>query len=138
MKIQNPQQKPLQEVMENLSGKYPGAVIKKPFLTPRTIIAPKDNFKFLIRDRKTFLKIDFIPPVLWVIGSLVLAAVILSVVLSLLMGQFSLGFGGALWVILAMLIVKAIFKGRNKQKFDTFYADVQDAVDNRHDASSIF
>lgn len=137
MKIQNPQQKPLQEVMEKLSGKYPGAVIKKPFLTPYTIIAPKDNFKFLVRDKKTFFRIDFIPPVLWVIGAIVLAAVLVSVIASLLAGQFVFGIGGAVWIILAMLIVKAVFKGMNKQKFDTFQADVEDAV-NRNEASSIF
>ncbi len=83
MKIQNPQQKPLQEIMQQLSGKYPGAVIKKPFLTPYTLILPRDNFKFLLRDKKTFFRIDFIPPVLWVIGAIVLAAVFLSVVASL-------------------------------------------------------
>ena len=137
MKIQNPQQKPLQEVMEKLSDKYPGAAIKKPFLTPYTIIAPKDNFKFLVRDKKTFFRIDFIPPVLWVIGAVVLAAVLVSAIMSLLAGQFVFGIGGALWIILAMLIVKAVFKGMNKQKFDAFQADVEDAV-NRNDASSIF
>lgn len=137
MKVQNPQRKPLQEVMQQLSGKYPGAVIKKPFLTPNTIIAPKDNFKFLVRDKKTFFTIDFIPPVLWVIGAIVLAAVLVSVIMSLFAGQFVIGIGGALWFILALVIVKAIFKSRNRQAFETFQADVSDAV-NRNEASSIF
>ncbi len=138
MKVQNMQRKPLEEVMDGLSGKYPGAVIKKPFLTPRTIIVPKDNFKFLVRDKKTFFMIDFIPPVLWVLGAIVLAAVLLSTILSLLAGQLAFGVGGALWVVLAMLIVKAIFKGRNREKFETFKADVEDALNRRQDASSIF
>jgi len=64
MKIQNPQQKSLEEVLSQLAVKYPGAVIKKPFLTPNTIIAPQDNFKFLVRDKKAFFRVDFIPPVL--------------------------------------------------------------------------
>lgn len=137
MKIQNPQQKPLQEVMDRLSGKYPGAVIKKPFLTPLTIIAPKDNFKFLLRDKKTFFVIDFIPPALWLIGAVVLGAVLLSAVMSMLMGRFVFGVGGALWIVVAMLIVKAVFKSRNQQKFDTFRADVEEAL-QKQDASSIF
>ncbi len=63
---------------------------------------------------------------------------LLSTILSLLAGQLAFGVGGALWVVLAMLIVKAIFKGRNREKFETFKADVEDALNRRQDASSIF
>jgi hypothetical protein len=137
MKIQNPHNKPLQEVLSSLSSKYPGSEIKKPFLTPRTIIAPHENFKFLVRDKKSFFFIDCIPPVLWVIGAVVLSFVLASGVLSLIYGQFVLGIGGALFIIVSLLIVKVIFKSMNKQKFDTFYADVRTAV-NKDESSSIF
>ncbi len=137
MKIQNPQQKPLPEILSQLAVKYPGSVIKKPFLTPTTIIAPKGNFKFLVRDKSTFLRIDFIPPVLWTIAAILLSMVFISAVLSLIYGQFVFGFGGVLWIILALLVVKAIFKSRNKGQFDAFYADVQQAVSS-DEQSSIF
>lgn len=137
MKIQNPQHKSLPEILSQLAVKYPGAVIKKPFLTPNTIIAPKGNFKFLVRDKNAFLRIDFIPPVLWTIGAIILSMVFISLVLSLIYGQFVFGFGGVLWMILAILAVKAIFKSRNKNQFDAFYADVQQAV-NSDEQSSIF
>jgi hypothetical protein len=137
MKIQNPQNKPLQEVLLGLSVKYPGSVIKKPFLTPNSIFVPKENFKFLVRDRKTFFKIDFAPPVLWVIGAIRLSFLLVSIVLSLIYGQLVFGIGGALWIILGLLIVKAIFKSVNKSKFEDFYIDVRNAVD-KDDASSIF
>lgn len=137
MKIQNTHNKPLQEILVELSAKYPRSEIKKPFLTPRTILAPHENFKFLVRDRKTFLKIDFIPPVIWVIGAIILSFILVSIVLSIINGQFVFGIGGALWIVLGLLIVKAIFKSMNKQKFETFYADVQSAV-NKDDATSIF
>jgi hypothetical protein len=137
MKIQNPQSKPLQEVLLRLSAKYPDVTIKKPFLSPNTIFVPKENFKFLVRDRKTFLKIDFIPPVLWVIGGIILSLILVSAVLSLIYGQLVFGLGGALWIILGLLIVKAIFKSVNKPKFEEFYIDVRNAVD-KDDASSIF
>lgn len=137
MKIQNPTNKPLPEVLNALALKYPGSVIKKPFLTPYTIIAPHENFKFLVRDRKTFFKIDFMPPVIWTIGAVVLSMVLVSGVLSLIYGQFIFGIGGVLWILLGLLIVKAVFKSVNKNKFDSFYVDVQDAV-NKNDQSSIF
>jgi hypothetical protein len=137
MKIQNPNNKPLQEILVALSPKYPGSEIKKPFLSPKTILSPHENFKFLVRDRKTFLKIDFIPPVIWVIGAVILSFIFVSVVLSVINGQFVFGIGGALWIVLGLLIVKYIFKSMNKQKFETFYADVQSAV-NKDDATSIF
>lgn len=137
MKIQNPTNKPLAEVLNGLALKYPGSVIKKPFLTPNTIIAPHDNFKFLVRDRKTFFKIDFMPPVIWVIGAVLLSMVLVSAVLSLIYGQLVFGIGGAIWILLGLFLVKILFKSRNKNKFDTFYIDVQDAV-NKNDQSSIF
>lgn len=137
MKIQNPHNKPLQEILFSLSAKYPGSEIKKPFLSPITILAPQENFKFLVRDRKTFLKIDFIPPVIWVIGAVILSFILVSIILSVINGQFVFGIGGALWIVLGLLIVKYIFKSMNKQKFETFYADVQSAV-NKDDSTSIF
>ncbi|WP_118976680.1 hypothetical protein [Taibaiella koreensis] len=138
MKVQNPQSKPLQEVLSRLASKYPGAEIKKPFLTPRTIIAPSDNFKFLVRDRSQFFKVDFTPPVLWIIAAIVLSSVMVSAILSLIYGQFVFGFGGVLWILLSLVIVKAIFKSRNKAKFDAFYADLQHAVNSSDDSSQIF
>lgn len=137
MKIQNTQNKSLQEVLAQLATKYPGAEIKKPFLTPRTIIAPYGNFKFLVRDRTQFFKVDFIPPVLWILAAIVLGSVMVSALLSIIYGQFVFGFGGVLWILLSLLIVKAIFKSKNKAKFDAFYADLQQAAHS--DAqSSIF
>lgn len=136
MKIENPQNRTLDEVLFSLSAKYPGSEIKKPFLTPRSILAPHENFKFLVRDKKTFFNIDFGPPVIWVIGAVIISFVLASIILSIIYGQFVLGIGGALWIILGMLLVKYIFKSRNKAKFETFYADVQSAV-NSHDNTSI-
>src|SRR5205809_415896 len=115
MKIQNPYNKPLQKILVRLSAKYPGSEIKKPFLSPKTILAPQENFKFLVRDRKTFFKIDFIPPVIWVIGAVILSFILVSIVLSIINGQFVFGIGGALWIVLGLLIVKSIFKSMNKQ-----------------------
>ena len=137
MKVQNPQNVPLETILEGLSIKYPGAVIKKPFLTPRTIIAPYENFKFLLRDRKTFYKIDFTPPVLWVVGAVVLSIVVMTAILSIIYGQFVPSIGGALWIVLSVLLIKVIYKSRNQQKFDNFYADVQSAINGRG-GSSIF
>jgi len=137
MKVENPQNVALETVLAGLSTKYPGAVIKKPFLTPRTIIAPHENFKFFLRDRKTFFKIDFAPPVLWVIGAVVLSIVAMTIIISLIYGQFVPSFGGALWIVLSVLLIKVVYKSRNKQKFDNFYADVQSAI-NGHTGSSIF
>ncbi len=137
MKVQNPYNKSLQEILAQLAPKYPGAVIKKPFLTPQTIIAPKDNFKFLVRDRSSFFRIDFMPPVIWTIGAIVLSMVMLTTILSLIYGQLVFGFGGVLWILLALLIVKSIFKSRNKSQFEAFYADLQQAVSN-DPQSSIF
>ncbi len=137
MKIQNPNNKPLQEVLAALEFKYPGSVIKKPFLTPLSILAPSENFKFVLRDRKSFLKVDFIPPVIWVIGGVLLSLVLVSAVMSIIYGQLVFGIGGALWIVLGIFIVKAIFKSMNKAKFEAFYSDVQDAV-NKRDNTSIF
>jgi len=137
MKIENPQNRSLQEVLSRLASKYPGAEIKKPFLTPRTIIAPRENFKFLVRDRSQFFRVDFTPPALWIVAAIVLSSVLVSAILSLIYGQFVFGFGGVLWILLILLIVKAIFKSRNKAKFDAFYTDLRHAV-NSNDESSIF
>jgi len=63
--------------------------------------------------------------------------VFVSLVLSLIYGQFVFGFGGVLWIILALFVVKAIFKSRNKSRFDVFYADLQQAV-NSDQQSTIF
>ena len=137
MNIQNPQGKPLPEVLARLAVKYPGSEIKKPVLTPETIIAPFSNYKFLVRNKKGYLKVDFTPPVLWVIGAVILSAVFLSAILSAIYGQFVFGIGGALWIVLAILVVKAIFKSRNRDQFNKFYTDVREAVDRDND-SAIF
>lgn len=138
MKIQNPTAKPLQEIAAQLEQKYPGVIVKKPFLTPNTIFVPTENFKFLVRERKSFLVVDFIPPVLVNILSIILSIVLFSGLLSLMFGQFSFGIGGGLWIVLVFLIVKAIFKSTKKEKFEAFYKDVEDAIQGTQSDSRIF
>ncbi|RQO30214.1 hypothetical protein DBR32_11585 [Taibaiella sp. KBW10] len=138
MKIQNPTAKPLQEIADQLSQKYPGVTVKKPFLSGNTIFIPTENFKFLLRERKTQLIVDFVPPVLVSILSIVLSIVLLSAVLSLIYGQFVFGFGGALWLVLGFLVAKAIFKSTKKERFENFYKDVEEAIQGRQSDSRIF
>lgn len=130
--IPNPANVPLDALLPRLQDRYPNAEIKKPFLSPRIINVPVDNFKMIVRaqPKRNRLWIDFIPPVLWTILGMAGTAFIVSLVLSLIFGQMIIGVG-ALVVILGFVITKAIFKSRNRARFANFEDEVQRALQPR-------
>lgn len=138
MRIENQNNISIDELLDNLKGRYPSAEIKKPFLSPRSIFIPVNNMKHIIRPKGAYFNTDFILPIAVAIIALFGSMIIFSVVLSLIFGQFVFGIGGALWIVLAVLATKAIYKSVKKEEFNVFYSDVRDAMTKTKSNSSIF
>ena len=137
MQIDNPQKASLQEILPRLQGLYPAAVIKKPWIGPEIISIPVDNFRFFIRRRRNNGRLitDFQPPVLWTVLAMLGVVVVVSVLLTVLLRTPVIGGMGWLPIVLGVFVVKAIFKSRNKERFDRFDADVTRAAQGAEEGS---
>lgn len=138
MKIENQNNISVDELLDNLKSRYPAAEIKKPFLSPRSIIIPVNNMKHVIRPKGAYFNTDFVLPVVVAVIALLGSMIIFSVILSLIAGQFVFGIGGALWIVLAVFATKAIYKSVKKEEFNVFYEDLRAAVNASKSDSSIF
>ncbi len=138
MRIENQNNISIDELLDNLKSRYPAAEIKKPFLTKRSIIIPVNNMKHVIRPKGADFNTDFVLPVWVAIVALFGSMILFSGVVSLIYGQLMFGFGGVLWIVLAVLATKAIYKSTQKEAFNAFYSDVRDAMTKTRSDSSIF
>lgn len=138
MRIENQNNISIDELLANLKDRYPTAEIKKPFLTKRSIIIPVNNMKHVIRPRGADFNTDFVLPVWVAIVALFGSMILFSGIVSLIYGQLMFGIGGALWILLAVLATKAIYKSVKKEEFGVFYSDVRDAMTKTRSDSSIF
>jgi hypothetical protein len=120
IKIPNPRNETLQQLLPRVQEQYPGATIKKVFLSPEAIFIPYNNFKFVVRRKNDVYKIDHTLPVLYAIGAVVVSMVLVSIVMSLIYGQFVWGIGGALWIVLGIVIMKYLFQTIKKDEFEQF------------------
>jgi hypothetical protein len=120
MQITNSQSKSVQQIFSEVQQHFPKAQLKKPFLSPQTIIIPHDNFKYLLRYKQNYLQVDFIPPVMWLIGGMLAGFALFTIVLSLIFQQLIISFGGAIPVIVGMLLMKVVFKSTRKDEFKSF------------------
>lgn len=120
IKIPNPRNQTLQELLPRVQEQYPNATIKKIFLSPEAIFIPYHNFKFVVRRKNDLFKIDHTLPALYAIGAVVLSVIFVSIVMSLIYGQFMLGFGGALWIVLGIFLMKYLFQTIKKDEFEQF------------------
>ena len=59
---------------------------------------------------------------LWAVGAVIISSVLVSAILTLIYGQFAWGFGGALWVILGIVIMKYFFRATHRAQFESFKA----------------
>jgi hypothetical protein len=120
MKLPNPQQETLQQLLPRIAANYPNARIKKVLWTPEAIFVPHDNFKFVVRRHKQNLKIDHTLPVIYVIGAVIISVILVSIVMSIIYGRPMLGVGGALWIVLGIFTMKYIFQQVKKDEFLQF------------------
>lgn len=100
MKIRKETHETLDSVAALLQPQYPGAAVTKPFLSGKILTVPYENIKFIMRDKKDHLFVDIIP------GA----------------GQRTVG---VLFGAIGLLISKAIFKSRNKEKIQNFLQDAE-------------
>ncbi|MBO9593065.1 MAG: hypothetical protein J7599_09150 [Niabella sp.] len=143
MKVTNPTGKTLKEIQDNLSFHYPDVKIKKAFFNafgPQHLLIPSGNMKHIVRPAKsnTVLVTDFIPPVLLTIAALLASIVIVSVVFTIILQVPFFGGVGGLGFVLCFLLVKALYKSANKQKFEQFHTDLQLALTRSSQPGSIF
>lgn len=144
MKLENTTEKSLEEIMAGLTGYYPEAKIKKPFLGigPQALILPAGNIKHILRPLKKDNKVlvaDFTPPVGLVIAAVLLGlagAIVMAVLVFNAGGRFSIG--GVLWIVAMLLVLKAFYKSRNKETFDRFYDNVRSVIMGTHNPGSLF
>lgn len=104
MKINKETHESLEDVLALLLEEFPGANIKKPLLSKSMIFVPYENFEFILRDKKSYLAVDFMLPVAQRSSAAVL-------------------FGA--W---GLLIWKAVFKSRRKEKFNDFISRAELAI----------
>ncbi len=127
--IANPTNTSLTALLPSIQRRYPGAGLKKPFLSPQIISVPVENYKMIIRaqpKRARFI-VDFTPPILWSILGMLGMAFVVSFLLSMLLQTPVLGFGAVI-LLLGFYITKAIFKNTKKAQMEAFHADVQRAM----------
>ncbi|RQO30215.1 hypothetical protein DBR32_11590 [Taibaiella sp. KBW10] len=137
MKIENPGEKPLREIAEYLSQKYPGVTIKKSYFID-TIFVPSGNLKFVLRDRTSFLIADFVPPILLSTIVFIPMVLLLPIVINLTYEKSTFGIGKITWVFLLFVIGRAIYKYTKKEQFEQFYSDVADAIQAQPSENAIF
>lgn len=130
MNVPNLNQESLQQILPLIQKTYPNANIKKPWIGPEIIQVPYESFYFIAKRKKTDFKLDFNPPVIWMVVGMVLGALIFSVLYSVIFGRMIISFGGAIPALIGFLIVKAIFKSKNKEKIEQFNNNFIDAVNN--------
>ncbi|SDC33818.1 hypothetical protein [Niabella drilacis] len=143
MKIANPTGKTLESLFDHLLPHYPGAKIRKAVFNlfgPQHLILPSGNMKHIVRPVKnnTLIITDFIPPVLITIAALVASVLIISLIFTLILGVPVIGGVGGLGFILLFLLIKALYKSANKQKFEQFHTDLNMALAGSSQPGSIF
>ena len=92
----------------------------------------------LLRYKKDHLKFDFIPPVLWVLGGIIMGAGIFTIILSVIAGQLVISIGGAIPILIGVLIIKYIFKNTRKEEFDSFTLDATQIINGNNNENSVF
>lgn len=100
MKIRKEAHETLESIAAVLEPHYPGAAVTKPFLSGKILTVPYENIKFIMRDKKNHLFVDILPNA----------------------GQRTVM---VLFGALGLLISKAIFKARNKEKIQNFLQDTE-------------
>ncbi|PSL45474.1 hypothetical protein CLV51_104177 [Chitinophaga niastensis] len=120
MNISNSQSKSVEQIFSEVQTQFPKAELKKPFLSPLTIIIPHDNFKFLLRYKKNYLQVDFTPPVYWLLGGMLAGFALFTAILSIIFQRLVISFGGVIPVIIGVLIIKVVFKSTRKDAFKSF------------------
>ncbi len=143
MKFTNPTGRTLTEIQNNLSFHYPNIKIRKAFFNafgPQHLLVPSGAMKHVIRPAKnnTVLVTDFIPPILITIVALLASIVVVSVTLTWLLKVPVFGGAGGLGFVLLFLLIKAIYKSANKEKFDKFHTDLELALTRSNQPGSIF
>lgn len=138
MKIENQDNISIDALLDQLKIRYPAAEIKKPFLSQRCIIIPVNNMKHVIRPKGAYFNTDFALPIVVAILALLGSILLFSVILSMIFGQFMFGIGGGLWIVLALLATKAIYKSVKKEEFNAFYDEVRTAATAAKGENSIF
>ncbi|MBV4358166.1 hypothetical protein [Pinibacter aurantiacus] len=118
----------MQQLLPEVQKVYSSAVIKKPFIGPERLSVPYENFSFVVSKRKTDFKLDFIPPTFWMVIGMVAAAILFSVILTMIIGRTTISVGGAIPALVGFLIVKLIFRSKNKSKIEQFNNSFIDIV----------
>ena len=104
MKITKETHESIEDVLLLLQKEFPAAYLKKPLIGKAFIMVPYDNFEFFLRDKKTYLIVDFLLP----------------------KGQrFT---GAALFGALGLIIWKAIFKKKRKAQIQDFMSRAELAI----------
>ncbi|MCF3109091.1 hypothetical protein LL912_09910 [Niabella sp. CC-SYL272] len=143
MKFTNPTGRTLTEIQSNLSFHYPNIKTRKAFFNafgPQHLLVPSGAVKHVIRPTKnnTVLVTDFIPPVFITLAALLVSIIVVSLILTLLLKVPVFGGAGGLGFILIFLLIKAIYKSANKEKFEKFHTDLELALTSSNQPGSIF
>ncbi|MGJ7033348.1 hypothetical protein [Niabella hirudinis] len=142
MIIANPTGKTLEVLLDHLLPYYPNAKIKKAVFNlfgPQSLVLPSGSMKHIVRPVKnnTLIITDFIPPVLITIAALVASILIISLIFAIL-GVPVIGGVGGLGFILMFLLIKALYKSVNKQKFEKFHTNLNLAMAGSSQPGSVF
>ncbi|MBO9618564.1 MAG: hypothetical protein J7539_05950 [Niabella sp.] len=143
MKVPNPTGRTLDELQNNLSAYYPGTRIRKALFNiagPRQLMVPSDGMKHIVRSTRNNAQLitDFIPPAVMTIVALIVSVIIISLILTLLLGVPVIGGVGGVGFVLIFLLIKALYKSMNKQRFEKFYSDLNTALIGSTQPGSIF
>jgi hypothetical protein len=123
MNITNSQTKTLEQIFGDIQRYYPNAKLKKQFLGPQVIMVPYRNFHFLLRNKNGNLKVDFTPPALWILGGILGSFALFTLIYSILFQQLMISIGGAIPIVLGLLVTKEIFRSTHKSEFETFQSE---------------
>lgn len=129
LKIPNPNNTSLDEILLRLELNYPGVEKKKPWIGPEFLKVKRDNYFMIVRNnaRRKRLIVDLNPPVLWSIIGMAVFCFLLTLIFSLLVGRITPALGGAT-IAIGFLITKAIFQNKKKPEMEQFRADVEGAI----------
>lgn len=124
MKISNSASKSAEQIFSEIQRRFPGARLWKPLIGAPIIAVQHRGFRFLLRYKKDHLRLDFLPPLLWLAGGVLAGFVVCTAALSMFYRQLTFSIGGIIPVIAGFLLIRMLFKSTRRETFERFQSEI--------------
>ncbi|WP_343745983.1 hypothetical protein [Chitinophaga sp.] len=124
MKISNSASKSAEQIFSEIQRRFPGARLWRPLTGAPVIAVQHRGFRFLLRYKKDHLRLDFLPPFLWLAGGVLTTFVLSTAATSLICRELTINIGGIIPVIAGFLLIRMLFKSSRRETFERFQSEI--------------